>query len=107
MSALNLDIPVWDWYDNQGNMNAINDLRAEIDKIDEQVAKLLAERFLIAQKVGGVKKAENIPLLNIDREIEVIGRVRARASAVISDPQVVDAIEKIYLTVITLTRRLQ
>lgn len=88
-------------------MNTIEDLRNEIDDIDRKVAKLLSERILVAQKIGSIKKAENISVLNIDREIDVLDNVRKAADDFSSDEQITDAVERIYLSVITLTRRLQ
>lgn len=85
----------------------IDALRTEIDSLDSQIANLITRRLMYAREIGAIKKAENIPLANIDREIAVIDNVRAVANSVIEDEVIGAAVEKIYFSIITMSRRMQ
>lgn len=47
-------------------------LRKKIDKIDEQILKLLKKRVDVVEKIGKYKKNNNIPIKDVKREKEVI-----------------------------------
>ena len=53
----------------------LNNYRNEINKIDDQIINLLKERMLISKKIGDFKKENNIPVLNSNRESEVLNRI--------------------------------
>ncbi len=53
-------------------MSNIEDLRNEINQIDEKIIKLFEERMNISVKVGEYKKLNNLPILNQQREDELI-----------------------------------
>ncbi len=44
--------------------NKLENLRKQIDAIDEQIVSLLAKRMEIVKKVGLLKKQQNIPALD-------------------------------------------
>lgn len=46
----------------------LNELRKQIDKIDEQMAKLFEERMNLVKQVGQYKKEHNLPILDKERE---------------------------------------
>ncbi|MCT4574886.1 MAG: chorismate mutase [Alphaproteobacteria bacterium] len=54
-------------------MQDLSELREEINHIDEEIVKQIAQRFKITKKVGEYKKANNLPILNSGRE-EIIYR---------------------------------
>lgn len=54
------------------------DLRKEIDRIDEQLIPLLAERMGISQKVAQYKVERGLPVLNAQREQEILDNVGAK-----------------------------
>lgn len=54
-------------------------LRVEIDQLDSQIAKLLASRYELVQEIGKRKSANQIPVLDPEREKSIITRVRALA----------------------------
>ncbi len=56
-------------------MESISSLRKEIDRIDEQILKLLNERLSIAQRIGELKKAMGVHIHAPEREREVIERL--------------------------------
>ncbi|GAB6073103.1 prephenate dehydratase [Venenivibrio stagnispumantis] len=51
-------------------------LREEIDKIDENIVKLLNERAKLAQQVGEIKKKYNLPIYVPSREAEIFERIQ-------------------------------
>lgn len=65
--------------------NPLADIRAEIDKLDEQLGELLCRRMDCSLQVAAYKTAHGLPVLNADREREVLDGVRAQAAA--HDPQ--------------------
>lgn len=56
-------------------MKELNSIRKEINEIDEQLVKLFAQRMNCAKEVGEYKKANDIPVLNEEREKEILDRV--------------------------------
>jgi chorismate mutase len=53
----------------------ISDWRDEIDRIDEQLVKLLNRRSACALEIGRIKRELNIPVYSPNREAEVIRHV--------------------------------
>ena len=53
----------------------LKELRKQIDVIDDQIAKLYAERMEVSKNVAITKKENNIQLENKDREKEILDRV--------------------------------
>lgn len=47
-------------------------LRQKIDKIDKKLLKTLAERFKITQKIGEYKKRYSLPLMDKERERQLL-----------------------------------
>ncbi|ARM76354.1 chorismate mutase [Acidianus manzaensis] len=52
-------------------MSEINDLRRQIEDIDDQIVKLIVSRFELVKKVGEIKKEKNLPVTDEKREEEV------------------------------------
>ncbi|MDO4830254.1 MAG: prephenate dehydratase [Clostridia bacterium] len=59
-------------------MRDLNDIRTEIDSIDNQLIELFKRRMDCAKEVGFYKKANNIPVLNEKRENEILDEVEKR-----------------------------
>src|SRR5688572_31841598 len=55
---------------------ALDPLRAQIDKIDEQLIALLNERAKVVVEIGKVKQQSNAPIYAPDREKAVLEKVR-------------------------------
>ena len=51
--------------------NTLQELRKEIDAIDEQIILVLARRFKVTHKVGAYKAKYNLPPLDKKREDEI------------------------------------
>lgn len=59
----------------------LNKYRAEIDQLDHQIIQLLDKRFEVTKQVGEYKAKNNLPILNQDREEEIIKQIKARGLA--------------------------
>ncbi len=67
------------------------DIRKEIDRIDEGLIKLLAERQRWVEKAVGVKKRDRLPARDDARIGQVIDHVRVLARGHKVDPALVEA----------------
>lgn len=59
-------------------MRDINETRAEIDIIDDQIIELFKRRMDCAKDVAEYKYENNIPILNVQREEEILSSVQKR-----------------------------
>jgi chorismate mutase len=62
--------------------NGLGKFRARLDPIDEEVARLLGERFQICREVAEHKSEHGIPMMQPERVAEVRARYLARGAAV-------------------------
>ena len=60
--------------------------RARIDELDDQLMRLLAERFEITKAVGAHTAAVGLPAADPDREARQVARLRSIATEVGMDP---------------------
>ncbi len=56
--------------------------RRALDRLDEQIASLLGERFEICREIAFYKRAHEIPMMQPDRVAEVRSRYLARGADV-------------------------
>lgn len=59
-------------------MKNLSEIRVEIDKIDNELIELFKKRMDCAKAVGNYKKANNIPVLNTERENEILDSVEEK-----------------------------
>ena len=57
----------------------LEDLRQNIDDIDEKLVDLLARRIEIVKKIGEFKKQNNLPVLDKNRFDKVLEKVENKA----------------------------
>ena len=57
-------------------MNGLNYLRKRIDETDRKIIKLILLRFVLVKKIGIIKKANKIKILDKGRELVVMGNVK-------------------------------
>ena len=76
-------------------------LRQEIDAIDEQIVRLLADRHARVQKVVALKTAYKLPIYHPAREENLISQRRAQAQQAGLDP---DHIEELYRSIMRQSR---
>lgn len=81
----------------------IGDWRDEIDRIDEELVKLLNRRSACALEIGRIKRELNIPIYSPNRETEVIRHV----TGVNEGPLEMGAIRRLFERIIDESRSLE
>jgi chorismate mutase len=82
----------------------IEELRARIDVIDEQLVRLLNVRVACAVEVGRLKHEAGLPIYQPEREMQVLSRVRQSATD-LSGPLTAEAVVRIFERIIDEARR--
>jgi chorismate mutase len=59
-------------------MTGLEPFRMRLDHLDDQIARLLGERFAVCREVARYKSANAIPMMQPDRVAEVRARYLAR-----------------------------
>ena len=85
-------------------MRTLDELRDDIDRVDEVLVRLLNERARVACEIGRLKKAQGIEIYQPDREKHVLEHVR---SVAIEGPLGADAIARLFERIIDEARRLE
>ncbi len=57
------------------NESDIVRLRNEIDKVNERIMIAIAERFKLTDEIGRIKKEEDLPIVDRDREAAQLEKV--------------------------------
>ena len=57
----------------------LKEIRVKIDAVDDQLLKLFLERMHLAEEVAAYKQANNLPILNKERERAVLAKVTEAA----------------------------
>jgi len=83
---------------------SLEDLRKQIDEADTQIAKLIAERIRIAEKIGREKKKLGKQIEDAEREERVLENVRRIAREENINQE---AIESIYRQIVTISKGVQ
>lgn len=78
--------------------------RAEIEEIDQRLVELLAERVALGRKTATIKRAAGLPILDPQREAEVIRRAVTTAR---EHDLPVEAVREVFWHVVGLSRRAQ
>jgi len=85
-------------------MPNLEDLRRDIDRVDEVLVRLLNERARCACEIGRLKKSQNVEIYQPDREKQVLDHVRSVAAEGPLDPE---AIARLFERIIDEARRLE
>ncbi|HEU4945156.1 MAG TPA: chorismate mutase [Solirubrobacterales bacterium] len=62
--------------------NGLDPYRRRLDRLDDEIARLLGERFDVCRDIARYKHAEGIPMMQPDRVAEVRARYLARGAEV-------------------------
>jgi chorismate mutase len=81
----------------------LDELRREIDAIDEQLVRLLSERAECALRIGHEKKLANMEVYQPSRESEVLGHVQRINMGPLDDA----AMKRLFERIIDEARRLE
>lgn len=85
-------------------MSTLDELRQDIDRVDEVLVRLLNERARRVCEIGELKKVLGIEVYQPDREKDVLRHVRAIAS---EGPLGPDAVARLFERIIDEARRLE
>ena len=85
-------------------MRTLDDLRDDIDRVDEVLVRLLNERARVACEIGLLKKAHGLEVYQPERERQVLEHVRNIA---VEGPLGPDAIARLFERIIDEARRLE
>ena len=85
-------------------MATLDDLRDDIDRVDEVLVRMLNERARIACEIGQIKKGLGIEVYQPEREKQVLAHVRGIAA---EGPLGADAIARLFERIIDEARRLE
>jgi chorismate mutase-like protein len=87
-------------------MPTLDDLRQNIDRVDEVIVRLLNERARVVCEIGRLKKEQGVQIYQPDREKEVLAHVRGIAVEGPLGPEVIARLfERIIDEARTLERR--
>ncbi len=67
----------------------LEDWRNEIDSIDAEIVRLVNQRAIVAQKIGVLKAAAGLPIMDGDREEAILRGVCGKNSGVLEDESLV------------------
>ncbi len=82
--------------------NDIEELRKEIDRIDEQIVALLVDRLCVAKEIGKVKLDNREQITDNKRESEIYNSINNTVPDNLSK-----SIKEIYNTIITISKKIQ
>ena len=85
-------------------MPTLDDLRDDIDRVDEVLVRLLNERARVACEIGRMKKELGLEVYQPEREKQVLAHVRGVAA---EGPLGPDAIARLFERIIDEARRLE
>src|SRR5213593_5152034 len=85
-------------------MRTLDELRDDIDRVDEVLVRLLNERARVACEIGRIKKEQGIEIYQPDRERQVLEHVR---NVAIEGPLGPDAIARLFERIIDEARSLE
>src|SRR5262245_30525676 len=85
-------------------MPTLEDWRADIDRVDEVIVRMLNERARIVCEIGRLKKCDGAPVYQPDREKLVLEHVRRVAAEGPLEPE---AIVRLFERIIDEARRLE
>ena len=59
----------------------IQELRGKIDRVDDELVRLYGERMELAREIGRYKREKGLPVLDTERERNLLNRVGEKAGA--------------------------
>ncbi|MDR2953347.1 MAG: chorismate mutase [Treponema sp.] len=80
----------------------IDELRGEINGIDDQLLSLFERRMEIAGEIGRIKKEKSLPIQDAERERALLRRMYAKAK-----PETAEYVEPLFLSLMEMSRDYQ
>ena len=85
-------------------MPSLEDLRKDIDRVDEVLVRLLNERARCACEIGRIKKEQRVEIYQPEREKQVLEHVKSVAAEGPLEPE---AIARLFERIMDEARRLE
>jgi chorismate mutase len=85
-------------------MPSLEDLRKDIDRVDEVLVRLLNERARCACEIGRIKKEQHVEIYQPEREKQVLEHVKSVAAEGPLEPE---AIARLFERIMDEARRLE
>jgi len=82
----------------------IENLRKKIDKINNELINLLAERQKLCKEIGKIKKQDGLKIIDKEREQEMLSELKEKAKKLNLDE---DYIENLFKLIIENSRKIQ
>ena len=82
---------------------SIGSWRSQIDEIDTRILELMQKRIDIVEEIGRIKTKAGLPLVDEEREREIISRLISERK----DPLSVEAVSTVFNCIIQESRRVQ
>jgi chorismate mutase-like protein len=82
---------------------SIEELRNQIDKIDNRILELLNKRARLALQIGKIKQTKNLPVYVPGRENQILERLQTQNQGPLGN----DAIARLYQKIIEESRNLE
>ena len=82
---------------------SIEDWRRRMDEIDRKLLGLLNERSLCAIEIGKIKRAQNVPIYDPEREGEILRRMKAENPGPLDE----EGVQRLFERVIDECRRIE
>jgi len=59
----------------EDHQRCLNELRQEVDQIDDALIALLSKRFNLAESIADLKQSGSLPIYSPEREAEILSRL--------------------------------
>ena len=82
---------------------SIEDWRRRFDEIDRKLLELLNERSRCAIEIGKIKRAQNVPIYDPEREGEILRRMKAENPGPLDE----EGLQRLFERVIDECRRIE
>jgi chorismate mutase-like protein len=78
-------------------MKEIETLRQLIDEIDQELIILFAKRLRVAKEIGKIKKEKKLPILDREREKQLLHQIRTLSLSQGVKPEMMEKIFGLYI----------
>lgn len=82
-------------------------LRGEIDVLNRELLLICAKRIEVAKQIARIKKAEQLPILDQEREAQLLEEIRAAAKQLGLSPAVMEELFSLLLSYTRLEMKLE
>lgn len=80
-------------------MNNLEDLRKQIDAIDDQLLQLLQKRIAVMKQVGEAKKEQQSPIRDYERESQKLADMEQKATKLAIPAVLINNIWKLFFEI--------